>query len=230
VPPIVHFKDLGRIDYKSAWDTQTELHQDMVKRKLANRKVENESIVPPENNLLFCEHNPVFTLGKSGDMKNLLISPEQLQTRGVDFYPINRGGDITYHGPGQLTAYPIFDLEQFITDVGLFLRKLEEAIIQVLAIYNLKGERLDGATGVWLDPHKQGDARKICAMGVHISRWVTMHGFAFNISTDLRPFSWIIPCGISDKRVTSLHLEAENVHYPKVKAEVLDSLRNEFHF
>jgi len=223
--PKMIFSDLGKVPYLPAWDLQKKLHAESVAQKLANRKLPQEEQVAPANYLLFCEHTPVFTLGKSGDLSNLLVNQDFLASKGIEFYPINRGGDITYHGPGQLTGYPIFDLAQFFTDIGKYLRYLEEAIIQVLALYGLKGERLEGATGVWLDAQIPGRARKICAIGVHSSRWVTMHGFAFNIQTDLTPFQYIIPCGITDKAVTSLHLELEqspDMH--TVKQQVREAL------
>jgi lipoyl(octanoyl) transferase len=229
--PQVIFSDLGRIPYKPAWDLQTRLHAESVEQKLVNRKLPEEQQVAPKNHLLFCEHNPVFTMGKSGNPDNLLVNPEFLKEQNIEFYPINRGGDITYHGPGQLTGYPIFDLAQFFTDIGKYLRYLEEAIIRVLAIYGLKGERLEGATGVWLDPHIPEKARKICAIGVHSSRWVTMHGFAFNVLTDLSPFSYIVPCGISDKAVTSLHLEiGDPPQMDLIKQQVSNELQGLFQY
>lgn len=203
----VLFRDMGRIAYKEAWDYQTELFQQVIAEKLANRKRAAEEQHPTPNFLLFCEHNPVFTLGKSGDISHLLSPPEMLQRIGFDFYPINRGGDITYHGPGQLTGYPVIDLGNFFTDIGKYLRFMEDAIILVLEEYGLKGERYDGLTGVWLDVDDPQKARKICAIGVHTSRWVTMHGFGFNINTQLEHFDLIVPCGIRDKGVTSLQKE-----------------------
>lgn len=220
--------NLGQVEYRSAWALQQHLHARIVDQKLANRKREPKFLQPTENFLLLCEHNPVFTLGKSGNPSNLLLNEQMLQSKGVDFLPINRGGDITYHGPGQLTAYPILDLANFFTDIGKYLRLLEEAIILVLKEYGLTGSRISGLTGVWLDADIPSKARKICAIGVHTSRWVTMHGFAFNICTDLSPFSYIVPCGIPDKGVTSLHLEVEGVSYSRVVQQTVGALQHLF--
>jgi lipoyl(octanoyl) transferase len=228
--PIVQFQDLGRIRYKEAWDYQTSLHQGIIAQKLENRKKPEEERVPTANHLLFCEHDPVFTLGKSGHESNLLISRDLLSSKGIDFHEINRGGDITYHGPGQLTGYPIFDLENFFTDIGKYLRLMEASIIQVLALYGLQGERIDGLTGVWLDAQHPTKARKIAAIGVHSSRWVTMHGFGFNITADLSPFSLIVPCGIRDKGVTSLHLEVDGVDFETVKNQVRAAFAEQYNF
>ena len=215
---------MGKVEYRAAWALQMHLHSRIVEQKLANRKREAADVQPTENFLLLCEHNPVFTLGKSGNPGNLLLSEPLLKSKGVDFVPINRGGDITYHGPGQLTAYPILDLANFFTDIGKYLRLMEEAIIQVLALYGLKGERIEGLTGVWLDATDPARARKICAIGVHSSRWVTMHGFAFNICADLSPFSYIVPCGIPDKGVSSLDREVEGVDYDRVVEQTVEAL------
>ncbi|TFV92170.1 lipoyl(octanoyl) transferase LipB [Algoriphagus kandeliae] len=203
----VKFTDLGRMDYQQAWDYQEQLFADIVATKIDNRKKPTEEQEPTENHLLFVEHPHVYTLGKSGKLENLLLDEEGLKTNEATFYKINRGGDITYHGPGQLVGYPILDLENFFTDIHKYLRFLEEAIIRTLAEYGIEAGRIEGLTGVWLDPIKQENPRKICAMGVKSSRWVTMHGFAFNINADLNYFGHIIPCGIDDKAVTSLHLE-----------------------
>ncbi len=203
---LVHFKDLGLIDYKKAWDFQEKLFKENVDAKIVNRRAD-KIVQPTTNYLLFCEHPHVYTLGKSGDESHLLLSEKLLQQKGATYYKINRGGDITYHGPGQIVGYPILDLDNFFTDIHKYLRFLEEIIILTLAEYGVKAGRYKGYTGVWLDadiPHK---ARKICAMGVRCSRWVTMHGFAFNINTNLNYFNNIIPCGISDKQVTSLQKE-----------------------
>lgn len=203
----VQFIDLGLIDYKEGWDYQEQKFAEVVERKLANRdKPEAEQHTTP-NFLLFCEHPHVFTLGKSGTEENLLADEAMLHEKQAVFYKINRGGDITYHGPGQLVAYPILDLDNFFTDIHKYLRLLEEVIIQTLAEYGLKGDRYPGYTGVWLDPDNPYKARKICAMGVRSSRWVTMHGWGFNVNTDLSYFGHIIPCGINDKAVTSLQKE-----------------------
>jgi lipoyl(octanoyl) transferase len=203
---LVRFEDLGSRDYKECWDFQESLFQRIVDRKLAKRldPTAEENL---ENHLLFVEHPHVYTLGKSGDQKHLLLNEEQLKKVNASFYPINRGGDITYHGPGQIVGYPIFDLELFFTDIHLYLRFLEEAIILTLAEYGIKAGRIEGLTGVWLDETHPIKARKIAALGVKCSRWVTLHGFAFNVHPDMQYFTNIIPCGISDKPVTSMEKE-----------------------
>ena len=200
----VGFQDLGLIDYRKCWDYQEELFAEILAIKSANRK-ENKTDVT-QNHLLFCEHPHVYTLGKSGDEKNLLVNEDYLKSRGATFHKINRGGDITYHGPGQIVSYPILDLDNFFTDIHKYLRFLEEAIILTLKEYGLVSERSPGETGVWFDVGTP-KARKICALGVKSSRWVTMHGFAFNINADLSYFGNIIPCGIVDKQVTSMQKE-----------------------
>ena len=200
----VSFKDLGLIDYKECWDFQEELFAEILAVKSSNRK-ENKT-VETNNHLIFCEHPHVYTLGKNGDEKNLLVNKDYLKSRGATFHKINRGGDITYHGPGQLVGYPILDLDNFFTDIHKYLRFLEEAIILTLKEYGLESERSPGETGVWFDVGTP-KARKICALGVKSSRWVTMHGFAFNVNSDLSYFGNIIPCGITDKSVTSLQKE-----------------------
>ena len=200
----VDFQDLGLIDYKKCWDYQEELFSEILTIKSSNRKEEKTN--KTNNYLLFCEHPHVYTLGKSGDEKNLLVNEEYLKSRGATFYKINRGGDITYHGPGQIVGYPILDLDNFFTDIHKYLRFLEEAIILTLKEYGLNGERSEGETGVWFDVGTE-KARKICALGVKSSRWVTMHGFAFNVNADLSYYGNIIPCGIVDKQVTSLEKE-----------------------
>ena len=200
----VSFKDLGLIDYKECWDFQEELFAEILSVKSSNRK-ENKT-VKTNNHLIFCEHPHVYTLGKNGDEKNLLVNDDYLKSRGATFHKINRGGDITYHGPGQLVGYPILDLDNFFTDIHKYLRFLEEAIILTLKEYGLESERSPGETGVWFDVGTP-KARKICALGVKSSRWVTMHGFAFNVNSDLSYFGNIIPCGITDKSVTSLQKE-----------------------
>ncbi|MCX6182858.1 MAG: lipoyl(octanoyl) transferase LipB [Bacteroidetes bacterium] len=202
----VHFQNLGLIDYKEAWDFQEKLFNQSAEKKMHNRK-NPEDQLPISNYLLFCEHPHVYTLGKSGDTNHLLINDEELGENQATFYKINRGGDITYHGPGQLVGYPILDLDQFFTDIHKYLRYLEEAIILTLKEYGVEGGRIDGLTGVWIDHADPAKARKICAMGVRCSRWITMHGFALNVNTNLNYFENIVPCGISDKKVTSLALE-----------------------
>ncbi len=200
----VHLQDLGRRDYKKTWDYQEELFRHIIDLKIKNRREESNLVTP--NHFLFVEHPHVFTLGKSGDLSNLLVNEEELERRGAQFYKINRGGDITYHGPGQIVGYPILDLDNFFTDIHKYLRLLEEMVILTLSEYGLKAERSEGETGVWLDVGTPF-ARKICAMGVRASRWVTMHGFALNVNADLGYFDLMIPCGIKDKAVTSLNVE-----------------------
>jgi lipoyl(octanoyl) transferase len=202
--PTVHFVDLGLIDYKKAWEEQERLFNTTIQEKIQIRN--GESTIITKNYLLFCEHPHVYTLGKSGSEANLLLDDEGLKDNDATYYKINRGGDITYHGPGQLVAYPIFDLDQFFTDIHKYMRFLEEAVIQTLNEFGIVGGRVEGLTGVWIDcdsPHP----RKICAMGVKSSRWVTMHGIGFNVNSDLSYFSHIIPCGIDDKAVTSMQRE-----------------------
>lgn len=202
----VLFRDLGTLHYKEAWDMQENFLAEMVALKtLARNSV--DPVNKPVHKLLFVEHPPVYTLGKSGKMEHVLLNEEDRVRKGIEFFKINRGGDITYHGPGQLVGYPIFDLEQFYTDIGKYLRNLEEVIIRMMAEYGLHGERSPGETGVWIEPDKRGRERKICAIGVRCSRWVTMHGFAFNVNTNLEYFNHIIPCGIQQKKVTSLQKE-----------------------
>jgi len=230
----VLFTDLGiNQPYKAIWDYQEKLLQQNVHIKSVARgyctpPVETQVLsagsqigsantsalfttpveyTRPTNYLLFVEHAPVYTLGKSGDIGNVLISEEEQQRRHIEFYKTNRGGDITFHGPQQLVGYPILDLEQFKTDLGWYLRSLEEVIILTLKHYGLKGDRSKGETGVWLDPDVPGKERKICAMGIRCSRWITMHGFAFNVNTNLEYFNYIVPCGIVNKQVTSLQKE-----------------------
>ena len=211
----VSFKDLGLIDYKKCWDYQEELFAEILAVKSSNRK-ENKTVAT-KNHLIFCEHPHVYTLGKSGDEKNLLVNEDYLKSRGATFHKINRGGDITYHGPGQIVGYPILDLDNFFTDIHKYLRFLEEAVILTLKEYGLETERSPGETGVWFDIGTTR-ARKICALGVKSSRWVTMHGFAFNVNSDLSYFGNIIPCGITDKSVTSLQKElGKEVNMNEVK-------------
>ena len=213
----VHFQDLGLAAYQPVWDLQEQLLKENIERK-----TKGECGV---HHLLFVEHPPVYTLGKSGKREHVLIGEEEMMQRQIDFFQTNRGGDITYHGPGQLVGYPILDLEQFYTDIGRYLRELEEVIILTLAHYGLKGERSKGETGVWLDPLLPGKARKICAMGVRCSRWITMHGFALNVCNDLSYFKHIVPCGIPDKSVTSLEKELQ---HPLQLAEVKKVVQSNF--
>lgn len=216
----IQFQDLGLKDYKDTWDYQETLFKDVVDLKIKNRREELQNETP--NYLLFVEHPHVYTLGKSGDMDNLLLSEQQLQAKGAVFYKINRGGDITYHGPGQLVGYPILDLENFFTDIHKYLRFLEEVIILTLAEYGLECSRSEGETGVWLGVGTPF-ARKICAMGVRASRWVTMHGFALNVNADLGYFDNIIPCGIRGKAIASMNAElgVATVSMEEVKQKIL---------
>ena len=195
------------MDYEACWKYQEELFEEIIKIKIANRDLVDENKITTPNYLLFVEHPHVYTLGKSGDEKNLLLSEQQLHEINAVYHKINRGGDITYHGPGQLVAYPILDLDNFFTDIHKYLRLLEETIIITLEEYGVKSERSKGETGVWIDSDNLSKARKICAMGVRCSRWVTMHGWGFNVNSDLDYFNNIIPCGISNKKVTSLKAE-----------------------
>ena len=201
----VELEDLGLIDYKQCWDYQTKLFDATVQLKIQNRKFPDNSI-STKNHLIFCEHPHVYTLGKSGDLKNLLIDGQKRKEKNISFYKINRGGDITYHGPGQLVVYPILDLDYFFSDIHKYLRLLEETVILTLQDYGIVGQRLEGFTGVWVDDKKE-TPRKICAIGVKCSRWVTMHGIGFNINSNLDYFKHIVPCGIEDKSVTSLQKE-----------------------
>jgi lipoyl(octanoyl) transferase len=231
----VIFRDIGKIAYQEAWDYQQSLLNELVANKRKNRELAKEN--KPQNiqkhYLLFCEHDPVYTLGKSGSMNNLLLSEEQLNQKEIEFFKINRGGDITFHGHGQIVGYPIFDLDCFFTDVHKYIRYLEEAIIRTIAEYGLKGVRKEGFTGVWLEPSEHQVFRKICAIGVHLSRWVTMHGFAFNVNTDLQYFRNIIPCGINDenKSVTSMEKELERkVDIKEVKLKLKQHFAELFGF
>jgi lipoyl(octanoyl) transferase len=224
----VYFRELGTIEYGDAWQMQEALMKEGLDIKAqwynvpdAERPTDNGI----KHHLLFCTHPHVYTLGKSGHMENLLVNDTRLLELGASFYKTNRGGDITYHGPGQIVAYPVLDLEQFYTDLGKYMRNLEEVVIKTIAHYGLKGDRLPGSTGVWLDPDNPAKARKICAMGVRSSRWMTIHGLALNVNTDLCFFDYIVPCGISDKQVTSIQKElGREVN----ELEVREILRREF--
>ena len=204
------FIHLGLVDYKKAWDYQIDIFNKILLVKSENRSRSEEAQKATDNYVIFCEHPHVFTLGKSGDEKNLLIPKEDLGSIEAAYYHINRGGDITYHGPGQIIGYPIIDMENFFTDIHKYMRVIEEAVIQTLSEYNISAGRIPGLTGVWIDAEEPEHARKICALGVKTSRWVTMHGFAFNINTDLRYFDYIVPCGIREKSVTSMEKELGN--------------------
>ena len=215
------FQDLGLMDYKACWDYQEKLFNETVQQKISNRDLPPEEQIPTKNYLLFVEHPHVYTLGKSGDEKNLLLNEKQLTDKNANYYKINRGGDITYHGPGQLVAYPILDLDNFFTDIHKYLRLLEETIILTLKEYGLESGRSNGETGVWFDAEDKFKACKICAMGVRCSRWVTMHGWGFNVNSNLNYFNNIIPCGINDKAVTSLNKEiGRDVDMPEIKEKL----------
>ncbi|MBX3256219.1 MAG: lipoyl(octanoyl) transferase LipB [Chitinophagaceae bacterium] len=241
----VYFEDLGLTSYKKAWDYQEQLLQQNVQAKIKASTATTISPIPVNNTIsniaegdnvsvtrhhfLLCEHPPVYTLGKSGHVENVLISEDERQAKGIEYYQTNRGGDITFHGPGQIVGYPILDLEKYYTDIGKYLRNLEEVIIQTLAHYNIQGERSPGETGVWIEPGIKGKERKICAMGVRCSRWITMHGFALNVNTNLGYFTQIIPCGIVDKQVTSIEKElGYNPGIENVKAILKSCFENVF--
>lgn len=220
----------GLIDYKACWDYQTQLFDGIIQNKIDIRKgIIKEGLT--NNFFIFCEHPHVYTLGKTGDKDHLLLSEELLKEKGVSYYPINRGGDITYHGPGQIVGYPILDLDNFFTDINKYLRLLEEAIILTLKDYGIKSGRIEGLTGVWIDGDNSFKARKICALGVKLSRWVSMHGFAFNVNTDLNYFKNIVPCGISDKAVTSMEKELgfpQNIE--EIQSKIVKHLKDLFGF
>ncbi len=221
----VHFSDLGLIEFKEAWNLQEILVKEIVEQKIENRKAFPLHQKITKNHLLFCEHKPVFTLGKSGKINHLLANEEWLQNQGIDFHKINRGGDITHHGPQQITGYPILNLDYFFTDIHRYMRSLEEIIIRTLSEYEIEAGRLKGATGVWLQPDNPHLARKICAFGIRCTRWVTMHGFSFNINNNLDYFNMIVPCGIPDKQVTSLQKELNReIDIEEVKTKLM------FHF
>lgn len=224
----VIFQDLGMRAYKETWDYQEQLLKQNIDVKAKLRELQfagsdelNNEMPATTNYLLFVEHPPVYTLGKNGNEDNILMTDQQLKINGIEFYHINRGGDITFHGPGQLVGYPILDLDRFKTDIGWYLRSLEEVIILTMAEYGIIGERSQGETGVWIEPGIKGKERKICAMGIKCSRWITMHGFAFNVNTDLSYFGNIIPCGIQNKAVTSLEKElGRTIPIDEVKKKV----------
>jgi lipoyl(octanoyl) transferase len=232
----VQFSDLGQMGYQQAWDLQESLLQKNLAAKsiksslhLSHPVLEKGEAADTTHHLLLVEHPPVYTLGKSGRLEHILISEEDRLNRHIDFFHTNRGGDITFHGPQQIVGYPILDLERFYTDIGRYLRNLEEIVIQTMAEYGLKGERSKGETGVWLDPGVSGKERKICALGVRCSRWITMHGFAFNVNTDLSYFEHIIPCGIQNKQVSSLQRElGKAIDFSEVKEKVKRSFEKVF--
>jgi lipoyl(octanoyl) transferase len=223
---MVEFRDLGKMNYKEAWDYQ----ENLLKRNLeAKSKKNGDTVIPTNNYLLLVEHPPVYTLGKSGKMDHVLISEEERNARGIQFFHTNRGGDITFHGPEQIVGYPILDLENFYTDIGRYLRELEEVIILTLKDFGITGERSTGETGVWIDSFIKGKERKICAMGVRCSRWITMHGFALNVNTDLGYFDHIIPCGIQNKKVTSMKAELGHaIELSSVKEKILQNFEKVF--
>lgn len=228
----VIFTDLGIIDYKSAWDYQEKLLNQNISIKSTSRLNSPElpvTQIPTKHYLLFCEHPPVYTLGKSGNIENVLLNDDQMEQNGIEFFRTNRGGDITFHGLQQIVGYPILDLEKFSTDIGLYLRNLEETVIQTIAEFGIKGERSKGETGVWIDPGIPGKERKICAIGVRCSRWITMHGFALNVNTNLDYFNHIIPCGIQNKQVTSIQKEiGEEVDFENAKRIYTSKFENVF--
>jgi lipoyl(octanoyl) transferase len=222
----VLFQDLGLVCYKEAWDLQEGFLKEQVNIKINNQQGNLE--LPTENRLLFCEHPHVYTLGKSGKENNLLINEKMMEQVGAEFFPVNRGGDITYHGPGQLVAYPIFDLENFFTDIHLYMRSLEEVVIQTCAKFGIMAGRITDLTGVWVDIESD-NPRKICALGVKTSRWVTIHGLALNVNTNLDYFGYIVPCGITDKPVTSIQKElGKEVNMNDVKEEMLKAFESVF--
>lgn len=228
--PLVNFQWIKNRTYQEVWDIQTGYHKTLVDKKLFERRNPEVAITESIHQLIFCEHNSVFTLGKSGTMEHLLLSENELSSGDIEFFKINRGGDITYHGPGQITGYPILDLDYFFTDVHKYVRYLEEAVIILLKNHGLKGIRISDYTGVWLEPNDLNPKyRKICAIGVHMSRWVSMHGFAFNVNTDLSYFDKIIPCGIVDenKTVTSLASETGQIHNLQEVGEELANILSE---
>jgi len=217
--PKVFFKDLGSVDYQEAWDFQQKIFDASVAKKLENK--DNEKATPPDNYFFYVEHPHVYTLGKSGSFDNLLLDEKGMKEKKATFYKVNRGGDITYHGPGQLVGYPILDLDQFQPDINYYLRGIEEAVIRVCADYGIKGEIYDKFTGVWVDPGTPQE-RKICAIGVKTSRWISMHGFALNVNTNLEYFGNIIPCGIRNKDVTSIQRElGKDINMDEVKGKLL---------
>ena len=228
----VAVQDLGRIDYQAAWDYQSQLHRQLVDQKVTWRRTKQEGEPRPkvQHHFLFCEHPPVYTLGKSGKLDHLLLKEEELEEEGVQFYKINRGGDITFHGPGQVVGYPIFDLDHFFNDVHRYVRFIEEAIIWTLGEFGIQGRRYEGYTGVWLEGAPK---RKICAIGVHLSRWVSMHGFALNVNTGLKYFEHIVPCGIqeADKTVTSMEAElGTTIDIQAVKDRIIQHFADLFQF
>jgi len=208
-------RDIGKSSFSDAWEYQEDIFKKIIDQKIKNRS--NENKMETNNFLIITEHDPVYTIGKSGDISNLLLNDDEMKTQGIEFYKINRGGDITYHGPGQIMGYPIIDLDNFFTDINLYLRKLEEVIINTLESYDLEGFTIKGETGVWVKDNN-GLSKKVCAFGIRASRWVTMHGFSFNVNPELNYFKNIIPCGITDKGVTSVsELINRNIEMTEIK-------------
>ena len=223
------YKDLGNISYKKAWDYQKQLFQELIELKTQNTKLPFCEQIATDNFLLFCEHPHVYTLGKNGNLSNLLINQEQLEKKGVEYFHIERGGDITYHGPGQIVGYPILDLEKFGLGLRKYIEILEQAVIDVLVDFGIESTRMKGATGVWLEAENPSKARKICAIGVKVSRYVSMHGFAFNINTDLSYYDYMNPCGFVDKGVTSMQKElGEKVDEEQIKKMLLKKFSRAF--
>ena len=218
-------KDIGRTSFSDAWKFQEDVFQKIIDQKVQNRALEKK--IETNNYLIFTEHNPVYTIGKSGDMSNLLLSENQLKDKEIEFFKINRGGDITFHGPGQIMGYPILDLDNFFTDLNIYLRSLENTIIDTLRLYDISGFTIKGETGVWVN--KDEKLKKICAFGIRASRWVTMHGFSLNVNTDLDKFNYIIPCGITDKGVTSIsEIKNEIIDIDKLKERIIESFAKNF--
>ena len=218
-------KDIGRTSFSDAWKFQEDVFQKIIDQKVQNRALEKK--IETNNYLIFTEHNPVYTIGKSGDMSNLLLSENQLKDKEIEFFKINRGGDITFHGPGQIMGYPILDLDNFFTDINIYLRSLENTIIDTLRLYDISGFTIKGETGVWVNKDKK--LKKICAFGIRASRWVTMHGFSLNVNTDLDKFNYIIPCGITDKGVTSIsEIKNEIIDIDKLKKRIIESFAKNF--
>ena len=217
--------DIGRTDFSYSWKYQERIFDEIIAQKVKNRTSKKKSIT--NNYLILTEHNPVFTIGKSGDISNLLLNKNQLKEKKIDFYKINRGGDITYHGPGQIMGYPILDLDNFFTDINLYLRNLENTIIDTLKHYEIEGFTIKGETGVWVK--KDNDYKKICAFGIRASRWVTMHGFSLNVQPDLNNFKYIIPCGISDKGITSISdMKKETINVSDLKLNLIENFARNF--
>ena len=218
-------KDIGRTSFSDAWKFQEDVFQKIIDQKVQNRALEKK--IETNNYLILTEHNPVYTIGKSGDMSNLLLSENQLKDKEIEFFKINRGGDITFHGPGQIMGYPILDLDNFFTDINIYLRSLENTIIDTLRLYDISGFTIKGETGVWVN--KDEKLKKICAFGIRASRWVTMHGFSLNVNTDLDKFNYIIPCGITDKGVTSIsEIKNEIIDIDKLKKRIIESFAKNF--